>query len=50
MARGCRRGFWRDSDPPTIVSLLEGIDGACERAQLGRRQAHTGDTVALDDL
>lgn len=39
-----------DPDPHTIVTLLDGIDGAYDRAQLGRRQARTGDAVALDDL
>lgn len=39
-----------DPDPGTVVAVLDGIDGAWERAELGRRQASTGDTVALDDL
>ncbi|MDP9022841.1 MAG: hypothetical protein M3N57_09140 [Actinomycetota bacterium] len=39
-----------DPDPHTIVALLDAIDGAFERAQLGRHQASSGDTVALDDL
>lgn len=39
-----------DPDANTVVAVLDDIDGAWERAQLGRRQAATGDTVALDDL
>jgi hypothetical protein len=39
-----------DPDPRNVVELLDGIPGAYERAQLGRRQAQTGETVALDEL
>jgi hypothetical protein len=39
-----------DPDPGNVVALLDGIDGAYERAQLGLRQAAAGETVALDDL
>ncbi len=39
-----------DPDPRTIVELLDGTPGACERAQLGLGQARAGDTIALDDL
>lgn len=39
-----------DPDAGTVVHILDGIDGAWERAQLGRQQAAAGDTVALDDL
>lgn len=39
-----------DPDADTVVAVLEGIDGAWERAQLGRRQAQAGETVALEDL
>lgn len=39
-----------DPDPRTVVTLLDGIDGAYDRAHLGRRQTSTGDTVPLDDL
>lgn len=39
-----------DPDPVNVVALLDGIDGAHERAQLGLQQAATGETVALDDL
>lgn len=39
-----------DPDADTVVEVLDGIDGAWERAQLGRRQAQAGETVALEDL
>ncbi len=39
-----------DPDPDNVVAVLDGIDGAWERAHQGIDQAHTGDTVALDDL
>ena len=39
-----------DADAATIVELLDGIPGAFERAELGRAQARSGDTVALEDL
>ncbi|MDX1659938.1 MAG: hypothetical protein R3343_14055 [Nitriliruptorales bacterium] len=39
-----------EPDPDTVVAVLDGIDGAWERAQFGRRQAAEGDTVDLDDL
>ncbi len=39
-----------DPDPENVVAVLDGIDGAFERAQLGRRQAASGETVALDEL
>lgn len=39
-----------DPGPDTVVAVLDGIDGAWERAQLGRRQAGAGDTVSLSDL
>ena len=39
-----------DPDPRNVVALLDGIDGANERAQLGLRQAHAGQTIALDQL
>lgn len=39
-----------DPDADTVVAVLDGIGGAWERAQLGRRQAAADDTVALDDL
>ena len=39
-----------DPDPGNVVALLDGIDGAYERAQIGLRQAAAGETVSLDDL
>jgi len=39
-----------DPDPRNVVELLDGIAGAYDRAQLGRRQADAGQTVSLDEL
>ncbi len=39
-----------DADPRHIADVLDGIGGAYERAQLGRRQAQDGKTVPLDRL
>jgi hypothetical protein len=39
-----------DPDPANIVDVLDGIDGAWERAVLGRQQAAGGDTVPLHKL
>ncbi len=39
-----------DPDPANVVAVLDGIDGAWERAQLGVGQADTGETIALDKL
>jgi len=39
-----------DPDAGTIVELLDGVPGAFERAQQGRRQALAGQTVSLSDL
>ena len=41
-----------DSDPDvaSVVEVLDGIDGAWERAQRARDQAAAGDTVQLNDL
>lgn len=39
-----------DPDADTVVAVLDGIDNAWDRAQLGRQQAASGDTVALQDL
>jgi hypothetical protein len=39
-----------DADPRNVVELLDGLPGAFERAQLGRRQADAGETIPLDDL
>jgi hypothetical protein len=39
-----------DPDPANVVAVLDGIDGAWERAQLGNRQAEAGKTISLGDL
>lgn len=39
-----------DPDPGNVVALLDGIDGAFERAQLGVRQAEAGETIPLGTL
>jgi hypothetical protein len=39
-----------DPDARNVVELLDGLPGAYERAQLGLRQAESGETVSLDDL
>jgi len=39
-----------DPDPANVVALLDGIDGAYDRAQLGLRQAAAGETIAVDEL
>jgi hypothetical protein len=39
-----------DLDARSMVELLDGIDGAFERAQLGSRQARAGKTIPLRDL
>jgi hypothetical protein len=37
-------------DAENVIRLLDGLSGAYERAELGRRQAESGETVSLDDL
>lgn len=39
-----------DLDARSMVELLDGIDGAFERAQLGSLQARAGKTILLGDL
>jgi len=39
-----------DPDARTVTEVLESIPGAWDRAQLGLRQARSGDTRSLDDL
>ncbi|HKH17932.1 MAG TPA: hypothetical protein VKA57_10430 [Solirubrobacteraceae bacterium] len=39
-----------DPDAANVVELLDGIPGARERAELGLRQARSGETVPLDEL
>lgn len=36
--------------PQNVVVVLDGIDGAYERADLGRHQAEVGETIQLDEL
>jgi len=40
----------RDLDAETATRVLDGIDGAYERAQLGLEQARAAETTSLDDL
>ena len=39
-----------DPDARHIVSLLDGIPGAFQRAELGREQAQSGTSIGLDEL
>ena len=39
-----------EPDPASVAAVLDGIEGAWERAHRGREQAATGNTLALDDL
>jgi hypothetical protein len=39
-----------DPDPRTVTDVLDVIPGAWERAELGRRQARSGQTIPLDEL
>lgn len=39
-----------DPDARNVVMLLDGLDGAWDRAQLGLDQARTGATIPLDAL
>lgn len=39
-----------ESNPSDLVELLDRVPGAYERAQLGIRQASSGETVPLDRL
>lgn len=39
-----------DLDASYVTQILDGIDGAFEHAELGRRQAASGDTIALGEL
>ena len=39
-----------DPDAGNVAVLLDGIPGAFERAELGRRQAEAGETIPLDEL
>lgn len=52
LARSLLSSAIDDADPSadTVVTVLDGIDQAWERAQLGRQQAAAGDTIQLEDL
>jgi hypothetical protein len=52
VARSLLSSALDDADPDvrSAVEVLDGIPGAHDRAQLGLRQAETGDTVSIDDL
>jgi hypothetical protein len=39
-----------DPDAHNIAELLDAIPGALERAELGRRHAHAGETIPLERL
>lgn len=39
-----------DSHARNVGEMLDGLRGAYERAELGRRQAPDNDTVPLDEL
>lgn len=38
-----------DPDAANVVAVLDGIDGAWERAQVGSRQSDTGETSGIED-
>jgi len=52
LARSLLSSALDDADPDArnIVSILDGIPGAYERAQLGLRQAEARQTTPLDEL
>lgn len=39
-----------DPDARNVVAVLDGIDGAWDRVQLGAEQARSGQTIPLDAL
>lgn len=39
-----------DPDPRNVVAVLDSIDGAWDRVQLGAEQARSGQTIPLDAL
>jgi hypothetical protein len=39
-----------DPDPRDVTALLDGIDGAWERAMAGSREVHAGRGIPLEDL
>lgn len=52
LARSLLSSAIDDADPnaDTVIAVLDGIDGAWDRAQLGRQQAASGDTISLNEL
>jgi hypothetical protein len=52
LARSLLSGAIDDADPDvdTVSAVLDGIEGAWDRAEAGRRQAMSGETIDLDDL
>ena len=52
LARSLLSSAIDDSDPDadTVTAVLDGIDGAWNRAERGREQAASGETIGLDDL
>jgi hypothetical protein len=52
LARSLLSSALDDADPDVdnIVTLLDAVDGAFDRAVVGRQQAVNGDTVSLADL
>ncbi len=39
-----------DLDPATVSEVLDGIEGAYERAEEGRSEAERGEGIPADDL
>lgn len=52
LARSLLSTATEDADPDarSIVTVLDGILGAYERARLGLKRARSDETIALDDL
>jgi hypothetical protein len=52
LARSLLSNAIEDADPDArdVATLLDGIPGAYERAELGLERARAGETIPLDDL
>jgi hypothetical protein len=52
VARSLLSSALDDADPDgrNVTELLDGIPSAYERAQLGLRQANSGETISVDEL